>query len=83
MAIAKELLIFWSLLKSGCSMDYHGNHDFTVVKIRDFATGRPAVSYIIELNHMLHKNLLFQANTAHFVLLYISGWGTLTPPYNI
>ena len=46
-------------------MDYSGNHYFTDVKISDFAAGRPDVSYIIELNHMLHKNLLFQANNAH------------------
>ena len=41
-------------------MDYHGNHYFTDVKISDFAAGRPDVSYIIELNHML-----FHANNAH------------------
>ena len=47
-------------------MDYHGNHYFTDVKIiSDSAAGRPDVSYIIELKHMLHKNLLFQANNAH------------------
>ena len=46
-------------------MDYHGNHYFTDVKISDFATGRPNVSYIIELNHGLHNNLLFEANNAH------------------
>ena len=46
-------------------MDYHGSHYFTDVKISDFATGRPDVSYIIKLNHMLHKNLLFQANNAY------------------
>ena len=45
-------------------MDYHGNHYFTDVKVSDFAAGRPGVSYIIELSHMLHKNLLFQANNA-------------------
>ena len=39
-------------------MDYHGSHYFIDVKISDFATGRPDVSYII-------KNLLFQANNAH------------------
>ena len=37
-------------------MDYHGNHYFTDVKINVFAAGSPDVSYIIELNHMLHKN---------------------------
>ena len=46
-------------------MDYYGNHYFTNVKISDFAARRPDVSYIIELNHMLHHNLLFQANNAH------------------
>ena len=46
-------------------MDYHGTHYFTDVKISDLAAGRPDVSYIIELNHMLHYNLLFQANNAH------------------
>ena len=46
-------------------MDYHDNHYFTDVKISDFAAGRPDVSYIIELNHMLHYTLLFQANNAH------------------
>ena len=40
-------------------MDYHGKHYFTDVKIRDFAAGKRDVSYIIELNHMLRKNLLF------------------------
>ena len=45
-------------------MDYHGNYYFTGVKISDFAAGRPDVSYIIELSHMLHKYLLFQANNA-------------------
>ena len=45
-------------------MDYHGNHYFTDVKISDFAAGRADVSYIIELNQMLHYNLLFQANNA-------------------
>ena len=34
-------------------------------KNRCFAPGRPDVSYIIELNHMLHKNLLFQASNAN------------------
>ena len=46
-------------------MDYHGNHYFTDVKISDFAAVRPDVYYIIELSHMLHNNLLFQANNAH------------------
>ena len=46
-------------------MDYHGNHYFTNVKISDFQAGRPDVSYIIELKHMLHNNLLLQANNAH------------------
>ena len=46
-------------------MDYHGNHYFTDVKISDFAAGMPDVSYNIALSHMLHKNLLFQANNAH------------------
>ena len=46
-------------------MDYHDNHYFTDVKISNFAAERHDVSYIIELNHMLHKNLLFQANNAH------------------
>ena len=47
-------------------MDYHGNHYFTDVKISDFlSAGRPAVSYNIELSHMLHNYLLFQANNAH------------------
>ena len=50
------LLIFWPLLRSGCSMDYHGNHYFSDVKISDFVAGNPEVSYIIELNHMLHYN---------------------------
>ena len=59
------LLIFWPLLRSGCSMDYDGNHYFTDVKISDFAEGKPDVSYIIELNRMLQYNLLFQANNAH------------------
>ena len=58
------LLIFWQLLGSGCSMDFHGNHYFTDVKI-NIPTGRSDVSYSIELNHMLHKNLLFQANNAY------------------
>ena len=47
-----------------CSMDFHGNHYFTDVKISDIAAGRSDVPYIIELNHMLHKNFLFQANNA-------------------
>ena len=63
-------------------MDYHGNHYFIDVKISDFVAGRPDVSFIIELNHMLHKNL-FQTNNAYIFLHYISGWGTLTPPYKI
>ena len=46
-------------------MDYHGDHYFTGVKIRDFSAGRPDVPCIIELNRMLHNNLLFQANNAH------------------
>ena len=46
-------------------MYYHGNHYFTDVKISDFAAGRPAVSYIIELNNLLHKNVLVQANNTH------------------
>ena len=46
-------------------MDYHGNHNFTDVKISDFSAGRSDVSYIIELNLMLHNSLLFQANNAH------------------
>ena len=46
-------------------MDFHGNHYFTDVKMSDIAAGRFDVSYIIELSHMLHKNLLFQANNAH------------------
>ena len=46
-------------------MDYHGNHYFTDVKISDFAAGLPDVSYIIELNDMIHKSLQFQANNAH------------------
>ena len=46
-------------------MDFHSNHYFIDVKISDFAAERPDVSYIIELNHMLHNNLLFQANNAH------------------
>ena len=46
-------------------MDYHGNHYFTDVKISDFAAGRPDVSYIVELNCMLLKIWLFQANNAH------------------
>ena len=46
-------------------MDFLGNHYFTDVKISDFAAGRPDVSYIIGLSHMLHKHLLFQANNAH------------------
>ena len=41
-------------------MDFHGNQYFTDVKGSDIATGRCAVSYIIELNHMLQKHLLFQ-----------------------
>ena len=45
-------------------MHYHGNHYSTVVKKKDFAAGRPDVSYIIELSHMLHKNVLFHANNA-------------------
>ena len=44
-------------------MDYHGKHYFTDVKISDSAA-MPYVSYIIELHHMLHKNLLFLANNA-------------------
>ena len=40
-------------------MDYHGKHYFTDVKISDFSAVRPDVSYIMELNHMLHYNLLF------------------------
>ena len=46
-------------------MDYHGNHYFTDVKIRDFEARSPDVSYIIDLSHMQHKQLLFQANNAH------------------
>ena len=46
-------------------MDYHGNHYFTDVKISDFAAGRPDVSDIIELNHMLQYNLLLEENNAH------------------
>ena len=46
-------------------MDYHGSHYFTDVKTSDFAAGRPDVSYITELSHMLHINLLFQAKYAH------------------
>ena len=46
-------------------MDYHGNQYSTDVKISDFAAGMSDVSYIIELNCMLHKNLLFQANNAY------------------
>ena len=30
---------------------------FTDVQISDFAAGRPDVSYIIELNHMLNRKL--------------------------
>ena len=45
-------------------MDYHDNRYFNDVKISDFSAGRPDVSYNIELNHMLHKSLLFQANNA-------------------
>ena len=58
-------LIFWPLLRSGCSMDYHGNNYFIDVKISDFAAGRTDASYIIKLNHLLHKTLLFQANDSH------------------
>ena len=54
LAVAKEWLFH----------DYHGNNYFTHVKISEFAAGRPDVSYIIELSHMLHKHLLFQANNA-------------------
>ena len=46
-------------------MDFHCNHYVTDVKISDFAAGMPDVSYIIELSHMLHKHLLFQANNSH------------------
>ena len=46
-------------------MGYRGNHYFTDVKISDFASGMPDVSYDTELSHMLHKHLLFQANNAH------------------
>ena len=53
------LQIFCPLLRSGCCVDYHGNRYFTDVKISDFAAGMHDVSYIIELNHMLHKYLLF------------------------
>ena len=45
-------------------MEYHGNHNFTDIKISDCVAGRPDVSCITKLNHMLHKILLFQANNA-------------------
>ena len=45
-------------------MDFNGNHYFTDVKISEIAAGRSDLSYIIELSHMLHKNLLFQTNNA-------------------
>ena len=47
-------MIFWTLLRSGV----------IGVKISDFIAGRPDVSYINELSHMLLKNLLFQGNNA-------------------
>ena len=53
-AVAKEWLFHglpWQPLFQWC-------------KISDFAAGRHDVSYIIELSHVLHKNLLFQANNA-------------------
>ena len=37
-------------------MDYHGNHYFTDVKIINFVAGKPDVSYVIKLNHMLHSS---------------------------
>ena len=46
-------------------MDFQGNHYFTDVKISDIAAGRSDVSCIIELNYMLPKMLLFQANNTH------------------
>ena len=71
MKLKRILLIFWPLLGSGCSMDYHGNRYFTDVKkkISDFAAERPDVSNIIELSHMLHTQLLFQANNAQISIL--------------
>ena len=65
MATKRGFTVFWPLLKGGCSMDYHGNHYFTDIKLSDFAAGRPDVAYIIELNHMLHYNLLSETNNAH------------------
>ena len=41
-------------------MDFQSNQYFTDVKGSDIAAGRSDVSYIIELNHMLQKHLLFQ-----------------------
>ena len=53
-----------AVARNGCSMDYHGNHYFTDVKINVLHQEMSDVSYVIELNHMLHKNLLIQANNA-------------------
>ena len=77
------LLIFWPLLGSGCSMDFHANYYFTDVKISNIAAGRCDVSYIIELNHMIHKTLLFQANNTHIFRFKQVGGALWSPPYKI
>ena len=51
-------------------MDYHGNHIFTDVKKNDFEIGRPCVSYIVELSHMLHKTCYFRQVMDRFFILY-------------
>ena len=63
-------------------MGYHDNHCFLNIKMSVFATGRPHVSYVIKLKHMLYIYVLFHEKCTDFPF-YVHGGGTLTPPYKI
>ena len=59
------MLIFTDILAVAKVHEIPWHQYFTDVKISDIAAGRSDISYIIELNHMLQKHLLFQANDIH------------------
>ena len=52
-------MIFWSLLRSGLSMNYHDNLYFINIKIIGFAPGVSDDFYSIEISRMLHKGLAY------------------------
>ena len=66
------LLIFWPLLRNGCSMVYRGNHYFIDVKICVLHQEGLMSHILLNLTTCYIKDLLFQpnnANCSHFKLV--------------